>query len=160
MDLDLDILLPGDCLLYRPSSIFGRLIALKTWSQISHVEVFIGNKLNAASRDGIGVDLYDLRVDKLGYILRPNKSFNIHKSLDWFYKEAKGQEYDWKGILIFTLAVKQGNNQKMFCSEFATRFYRKGGLKIFSDNYNADRVAPSNFLLSPCFDMIYKDLDY
>jgi len=132
MDFDVSLLKSGDCLLYRPSNLFGKIISIKTWSHISHVEVYINNNKSVASRDGIGVDMYDLRTNNLGYILRPNLPLKINKALRWFNKEARGQKYDWKGILVFSLAVKQGNNQKMFCSEFATRFYRKGDFKPFS----------------------------
>jgi uncharacterized protein YycO len=159
MDLDSKILKPGDCLLYRASGFFGHLISLKTWSHFSHVEVYIGNNKSVASRDGIGVNEYTLRLENLGFILRPNRDFNIKKALKWFHDIAKGQRYDWKGILVFTLAAKQGSLDRMFCSEFATRFYRNGDFNPFNINYNADRIAPSNFLISPNFDEIWKDLD-
>ncbi len=159
MDLDIKILKPGDCLLYRPSSFFGYLIAIKTWNKVSHTEVYIGHGRSVASRDGIGVDEYPLRLDGLAYVLRPNQEFNLQKGLRWFYKYAKGQKYDWKGMLVFALAVRQGALDKMFCSECSTRLYRKCDLKPFSNNYNADRVAPATFLCSPTFDEIWRDGD-
>jgi len=157
MDLNTKILKPGDCLLYRPSSFFGWLIAIKTWNLVSHVEIYIGNKKSVASRDGIGVSDYPLRTNKLAYVLRPTHKWDINKSLEWFEEDAKGQKYDWKGILVFALAVKEGSWDKMFCSEFANRFYKNGGLYPFSATYNSDRVAPANFLCSPVFKQIWRD---
>jgi len=41
---------------------------------------------------------------------------------------------------------------RMMCSEFATRFYRAGGFEPFSMFEDADMVAPATFLVSPHFD--------
>lgn len=159
MDFDTKILKPGDCLLYRPSGFFGRIIAIKTWNRISHVEIYAGKGQSVASRDGIGIDIYPFRSKGLGYILRPTHKINMKKAMYWFYREARGQKYDWKGLLVFALAVKQGAMDRMFCSEFATRFYRKGKIRPFAENYNADMIAPANFLMSPSFHEIWKDVN-
>ena len=49
----------GDCLLYRATGLFGWLISIKTWSVVSHCEGYVGNGKAVASRDGVGVGLYD-----------------------------------------------------------------------------------------------------
>lgn len=153
----LPVLQPGDCLLYRPSSFFGWLIAVKTWNWVSHVEVYADNDRSVASRDGIGVNIYPFRNEQLTRILRPRWPFVFAEAMQWFYQEAQGQKYDWKGILVFTLAVRQGARDRMFCSEFSTRFYRAGEFHPFADDYDADRVAPANYLTSPAFDEIWTD---
>lgn len=153
------LLQPGDCLLYRPASFFGWLIAVKTWNKISHVEVFshrLGNvDWSYASRDGIGVNRYSFRTAQLSRVLRPNGLLNLNSAEGWFKIEARGQKYDWLGLLCFTLAVKQGSPNKMFCSEFATRWYRAAGFHPFADGYDADKIAPANFLVSPNFTEIW-----
>src|SRR3712207_7174694 len=44
-----------------------------------------------------------------------------------------GQKYDWFGLLAFTSARFQGQeNGRMFCSEFATRYLRAGNVDPFN----------------------------
>ena len=147
---------PGDCLLYRPNNLFGWLIAIKTWTRVSHVEVYAGGDTSVASRDGLGVNRYAVRMENLGCILRPHQPFSLLAGLAWF-DGVRGQKYDWLGLLCFTLAVNQGAKDRMFCSEFATRFYRKCGLTPFSLETDADTIAPAQFLQSPAFDMVWSD---
>jgi len=141
----------GDCLLYTPSGFFGWLIALKTWHKVSHVEVYIGDGFAVASRDGKGVGIYNYRPDGLAAVLRPSGFYYHDGAMKWF-STVNGQKYDWKGILVFALAVKQGAKDRMFCSEFATRFYRAGGLEPFHPDEDADHIAPFQFLTSGKFD--------
>jgi hypothetical protein len=147
---------PGDCLLYSPSDFFGLVIAIKTYNWISHVEVYAGDKTSVASRDGMGVNKYAYRSLQLAMVLRPNGPFNFGKAMGWFNSIAKGQKYDWKGLLCFTLAVKQGSKDRMFCSEFATNFYRAGGFEPFQPDYLADLVAPAQFRETAAFIKIWK----
>jgi len=151
---------PGDCLLYSPApkSVFGWLIAIKTWHAVSHCEVYIGEGMSVASRDGKGVDSYPVRWDNLSIIMRPKGEykFNLQAALKWFITEAKGQKYDWVGLLRFSWRsdfVKGGENNKQFCSEFATRFYRAGGLDPFNGE-DADAVPPYLFSISPVFSRV------
>lgn len=52
------LLKPGDCLLFSRTSLINRLIALKTWSQYTHVEVWLGAELarEVRRRAGLGMD--------------------------------------------------------------------------------------------------------
>src|SRR5438046_1516316 len=125
-----ELLQPGDCLLYQPDSFFGELIALKTWHRISHVEVYDRNSLSLASRDGIGVNLFALRASGLAKVLRPPASYDHARAFRWFIT-VRAQKYDWLGLLCFTLAIAQGAQDRMFCSEFATRLYRAGNFEPF-----------------------------
>ena len=138
---------PGDVLLYSGGSLFSRLIQMKTWSRYSHCEVYDGDGWSVASRDGIGVGRYPLRVDGLRVILRPVAKFDPIAARAWF-ATVDGQPYDWFGLLAFTSAKRQGrNNWKMFCSEFATRYLRAGGVDPFNQ-YDADGIAPGEFMKS------------
>lgn len=151
--IDLSKLRPGDCLLYsrtpflksRLGWFFGLVINVKTWSRFSHVEVYAGNGQSFASRDGQGVGLYPFRASELLKVRRPDPEKYTHsRSVRWF-ETVDGQKYDWLGLLCFTLAVERGSNGKMFCSEFATRWYRNAGLLVFNQEFNADRVSPAQF---------------
>ena len=112
--------------------------------------------MSYASRNGLGVNLYPLRRAQLTRVLRPKASLNMQNAENWF-KTVQGQKYDWMGLLVFSLAVKQGSRDKMFCSEFATRWYRYAETNPVSENYDADRVAPADFLKSPAFDWVWDD---
>lgn len=151
--MTVDQLRPGDCLLYRPNSFWGYAIAAKTWNFVSHCECFVGNGESVASRDGLGVSRYPLRTAGLYYVLRPNQPFDLAAALAWF-ATVNGQKYDWAGLARFVTWKRLGTdlNDKMFCSEFLTRFYRAGKFFPFSNFIDADCVAPASFLYSPFFD--------
>jgi hypothetical protein len=171
------VLRPFDTMIYRPRGFFGNLIALKTWNKTAaHVEVYIGDSQSVASRDGKGVHVYPNRFSELAWLLRVKphhrREFDEYKALSWLRTvdpktghSPLGQGYDWKGILVFTLAVKQGAVDKMFCSEFWTRFMRAGGLEPFQSHLDgtpttdADAVAPATILLSSKFDVILSPED-
>lgn len=149
-----DDLQPGDCLLYKAKGIFGWLISIKTWHAVSHCEVYVGSGLSVASRDGIGVNRYPVRLEGLITVLRPKEPFQIAQAMRWFWG-VQGQKYDWLGLLRFawrSKVVPDNLDNRMFCSEFATRFYRAGGLDPFNGG-DADAIAPFQFRLSPVFDV-------
>jgi hypothetical protein len=150
------MLKPGDTLLYFQQSAFDWLVALKTWNFVAHCEIYVGSGQSVASRQG-GVNLYPLRLDGLAYIRRPIMPFDFSSAMNWFSvpynprtgRGIEGQKYDYLGLLCFTLAVRQGSPHRMFCSEFATRWYRRAGLYVVAQDYDADRVAPAQLLQSP-----------
>lgn len=146
----------GDLLLYRPSTLFGWVIAVKTWARFSHVEVYIGNDHVFAART-TGVNRYNLRTDHLGAVLRPFCSPDMDRASAWFYSVAQGQKYDYLGLLCFTLAVRQGDPKKMFCSECVTRLFRNGGIDLVARHWDADRVAPANLLMIPLLELVWSD---
>src|SRR5712691_10513799 len=133
---------PGDLMAYKPSGFFGWLIRIKTWHSVSHVETYVGNEWSIASRDGKGVDKYPVRMEGLYGIYRPIAMLDLSKGLEWFERRARGQCYDWKGILGFTTIVPGGDRTKMFCSEFCTRLYRAMGVEPFQKGEDADKIAP------------------
>ena len=147
----LEAMLPGDCLVYRPTSLMGWIIAVKTWTRAAHVEGFLGRGWSVASRDGKGVNLYPVRLDGLCRVLRPKRPFDMPAAMRWFHSTAKGQKYDWLGLLCFTLAVRHGAKDRMFCSEFMTRWYRNGGFYPVAPWVDADHVAPAQLFQSPEF---------
>jgi cell wall-associated NlpC family hydrolase len=133
---------PLDCLLYRPKGVFGRIISVKTWHNISHVEVYAGDGMSFASRDGIGVDLYPWRNTELAYVLRPTVPVDATKAFA-YARSMKGTPYGWLDLLAFV-----GLNvdfKGIVCSAFATEIYRKGGWHIFPTDL-ANDVAPFEFI--------------
>lgn len=146
-------LCPGDCLLYESRGLIGLVIRIKTWHRATHCEVYVGGGETVASRgpqDGTGgVGRYSLREDGLAHILRPVLPFDMDTALRWF-ATVDGQRYDLWGLLRF-FTIGHGKQDRMFCSEFATRFYRAGGLEPFQADEDADLIAPGTFLVSPIF---------
>lgn len=151
----LDLLKPGDILLYRGERLLAKLIMIKTWSDVSHVETYIGAGQVFAARDE-GVHIFPFDNKYLRYVLRPFQRYDPLSAGLW-RTTVIGQRYDWTGLFIFYLAVAQGARDKMFCSEACTRDARAGGIEPFSPDYDADRVSPSHFLVSSSYYKIWVD---
>jgi hypothetical protein len=148
-------LLPGDTLVYGPKDLFGLITCVKTWSGACHVEIYAGNDLSFASRNGIGVNRYPLRLEQLIAVRRPRNPIHFEMGEAWFKTHAQGQKYDWLGLLCFTLAVKQGARNKMFCSEFWKRFYPHCGLDVMAPDWHADKTAPAQCLQTPALETVW-----
>ena len=153
---DQSIIEPGDSLLYYGESgpnHFGKqhagivdwMIAVKTSYWIAHIEIYTGSGMSVASRNGIGVNRYPLRLGGLMAVRRPRQGIDLFSAEKWFVGSARGQGYDFKGLLCFYLAVKRGSPTKMFCSEFALRWYRHAGFQPFNPDVDADRTGPCEF---------------
>lgn len=151
------LLLPGDILLYDRDGIFNKLIKWKRGEKYSHVEVFVGGTSTVASRNGVGVGKYELKLDGLAAIYRTSVPLALDKGLAWFNstdangkKLVDGQGYDWVGLLSFTFAKFQGReNHKMFCSEFVMRFMRACDVELFATDTDADAISPGLIPYSP-----------
>ncbi len=145
------LLLPGDLLLYDRVGIVSTLIKLKRGEKYSHCEVYEGGNKTLASRDGIGVRRFDLRLDGLAaiYRTRPEVPYFFSSGQVWF-TTVDGQGYDWFGLLNFWWAKFQGRaNNKMFCSEFIVRFFARCGVHLFSEETDADAISPGSLPYSP-----------
>lgn len=172
----LEAIQPGDALLYGGDGLFSRLIRVKTWSRFAHVEIYDGAGYSWASRNGVGVDRYEVRHDGLLAVLRLRSHlapgvpmpFDLEAARTWA-ASVRGQSYDWIGLLSFAVAEWQGReNQAQFCSEFGARWIRHGiggavgvpggdrvelarrGLDPWRGK-PADALAPSAFDHSPFF---------
>lgn len=166
MTFDRAILKPGDALLYygdapdfEPGTHAGFVdwsIAVKTGYWIVHIEIYRGAGVSLASRNGIGVNQYPLRTNGLVLVRRPESRLNLETAEAWFQNTARGQKYDFKGLLCFYLAVRQGSRNKMFCSEFALRWYRKASFEPFNPEVDADRTAPCEFWKCARFDTVWE----
>lgn len=142
---------PGDILLYSPSDWMGMLIAIKTWTMLSHVEVYAGRGMCFAARPQ-GVDLYRERIDKyLRFVRRPvmnGKSFDLQTALDTM-RPTMGQPYEICGLFSFYLPWMHRHRATRVCSPQATAFLRAGGCEIFNPDLDADDVSPAQFWQTP-----------
>lgn len=143
----------GDTLLYFDGSFVDRVIAIKTWSDVGHVEIYAGNGHSYASRNGIGVNVYPLRLDGLRYVLRPNRVFRFELGSIWFEKDAKGQPYNFRDLLQFCLIRTKGKG--MICSQFGAEFYKACLYPVFNPMCPSGTIAPAQFLQTPALDWIW-----
>ena len=97
---DFPELKPGDVLLYRSRSLVGWAIRFRTWSDVEHVEVYLGEGRSVASRNGIGVGKYPLRIDGLVRVFRPVENPDVIAGLLWF-ADVDGLPYAWTDLLRF-----------------------------------------------------------
>jgi len=150
MKIDPKKLLPGDLLLYSSDrSLLGWAIKVKTWSQYSHIEQFVGNSTSMGSR-AEGVGFYPLRTSGLALVLRPKVPFDIASGIYAMRTKYLGQKYDVWGLFRFYTIGKQSLD-KQFCSEVCTRLCRDEGMEPFDPSTDADLVAPGTFTYSPIF---------
>lgn len=149
---------PGDVLLYRSNGFVGWAIRTKSWSDVNHVETYLGDGLTAASRDFYGVNTYPIYEDtekrQLMYVLRPNVPFMFSEGLAW-HKKVIGQKYDLLGLFSSFFSSKGGSSTKQFCSEHAARFAKMAGYYPFGPTYDSDKVSPGMFLASPSYEVVY-----
>lgn len=161
-------LLPGDVFLFSRKSTFNLIISIKTWSRFTHVEVVCATATEphvgtAAARNGVGVGLYPLDLHGLALVLRPQSivgTWDQAKAMQWYQgNHIGGQAYDWIGLLNFTYArLASENNHAQFCSEFATRFLRAGGVDPFPEA-DADTISPRDFSITPALRVIWRSPD-
>jgi len=150
---DPSILKPGDFeLFFTEHDPVDTLIGIKTGMWIAHIEIDAGNGQSLASRNGIGVNIFPRRTSGLVCVRGPIEPFNFNAGLDWFNTKAKGQGYDWKGLATATALTTEGEEGKMFCSEFAVNFYRACGYNPCNPSQAAWRTYPRDMWLMGTFE--------
>ena len=137
----------GDILLYGDASLLSWLIRTRTWSDVSHVEVYAGDgKSMAARTDGVG--MYQLRLAGLRRVLRPVAPFDFNAGLSWFFKNADGKAYGWMDMWRFY--GRNVETKGWICSEFTDYFFQAAGLPLFNTDYPEGAVCPRDYeLLAP-----------
>ncbi len=156
MKFDPSLLKEGDAMLFYEPTLLDTLIAVKTSFWCAHIEIYDGDGQSVASRNGIGVNRYPVRLNGLIAVRRPKTCIDWQMGQEWFEKHARWQKYDFKGLMCFYLAVKQGSPHRMFCSEFALRRYRASCFQPFNPNQDADRTSPGLFWSSGTFESIWE----
>jgi hypothetical protein len=145
---------PGDVLLYGGSDIVSRLIQFRTWSDVSHVEIYAGGLRSIASRNGAGVGQYLFRADGLRYVLRPIAFVpeQFAQGMIWF-KSVDGQPYNWGDLLRFYLINVPTHG--FICSQFGAAFFTAAKAPLFSLDYYDGDICPSDFLVTPLLKRIW-----
>ena len=139
---DLPDLQPGDILLYGDNSLLSWAIRFRTWSDVSHIEIYAGNGHSLASR-AEGVNCYPLRTAGLRRIYRPKVEFNMQAGLRWFWANAAGTVYGWADLWRFYgIDVP---TKGLICSQFADLFFQNTGLPLFNLNYPEGAVCPGDY---------------
>jgi len=151
------LLQPGDCILYRPVDVFDWAVALKTWTRVSHVEVYAGDHCSVASRNGKGVGKYPVRLHDVAAVRRPGPGFDLAKALRWFDTYADGQKYGWRTLLSFVCLNSSPVEGHMICSEFAAEFYKAGDWPLFAADWPSYRTPPSLEVATPRLTTIWDD---
>jgi hypothetical protein len=145
---------PGDCLLYSSHGPFGWFIRLKTWSDVSHVEVYLGGGKAFASRSE-GVNVYEFKDKNLVYVLRPTGYIDLNLGNSWA-ETVRGRKYDWWGLLRF-FRLGKWNINKLFCSEAATCYYFASKFLAFASHFCPGDISPGMFLSSPVFTLVWEE---
>lgn len=137
---------PGDILLYGGGFI-GALIQFRTWSDVSHLEIYAGGGRSFASRaDGPGA--FPLRIAGLRRVIRPIAPFDFLKGVRWFEATADTLPYGYLDLFRFYLIDVP--TKGLICSEFADLFFQKCGLALFNTEYPEGDVCPRDFeLIAP-----------
>lgn len=146
----------GDVLLYFTKDIVDLMIAEKTGMEVGHVERYFMDGQSFASRNGVGVNQYPLRLEGLVCVRRPKGVLDIEKGIKWFNECAKGKAYDFKGLLTFTSFIKSGDPNDMFCSEFSLNFDRACGFEPFNPSQRADHTSPRDLWICGAYETIWK----
>jgi len=141
-----DDLLPSDILLYGTPDIVDGVIQTYTGSDVAHIEIYHGNGLSLASRNGIGVNAYPYRSDGLRYVRRLVCPFDRHKADAWFYAKAKGLPYGFAGLLTFVNVDIPCTG--LICSVFANLYLQNGDALLFADDYPVRKIDPRDFKLT------------
>lgn len=148
---------PGDVLLYGPSDPFGWLICIKTWTMLSHCEVYLGRGQALAARPE-GVNIYSERIDKyLKYVRRPIMhpgTFDKESA----YKSVMqmiGAPYEIAGLFSFYLPWMHRHRATRICSSVVTAFLRGGGCEPFNPSLDADDVSPAQLWQSGKLDTVW-----
>ena len=141
------VLKPGDSLLYSTPDITDFIIEFGTGGPVAHIEKYVGPMRSVASRNGLGVAEYPLRLDGLVAVLRP-AVFDLDAAMAWF-RTVNGDGYDWIGLTnAFTPGITEVPKH-LFCSAFGTLFDRAGGFNSFHPDCPADKIWPVEFLKVP-----------
>lgn len=153
----LKLLQPGDILFYSGTSWASWLIKLKTYSEWTHVAVYLGNGLQREFVEGVGPQVVPLRIKNLGMIKRRYGNWSKTRS-DEYWDTVKDQTYDYWGLILGFIARRQGReNKSMWCSEYITRDdrYAVDGQHLFADEVDADGVSPADVGRSPAAFVIW-----
>lgn len=133
----------GDICLYSTLDITDEVIEWKEGDNVAHIEIYIGNNVSWASRNGTGVNAYPFRFSGLKYVLSPVGTFNIDKATKWFNDGVKGLPYGF-GDILESINIK--NNLKgVDCSHFGSSLLEVAEVPLFNSWYPKNKITPRDF---------------
>jgi hypothetical protein len=141
--IDPTLLQPGDLLVFSRRGLFDWIIKVKTWSQATHTELYIGNNKTLAARNGQGAAMYGLDLTGLYMVLRPQQPFDLVAATSTFYANWNRKPYGW--LALFSFVLIDLHDMGVFCSELSTLLYRAGKFEPFRKWIEADKVAPADY---------------
>jgi hypothetical protein len=166
MTSPIPLLETGDVLLYgrKPRDFFGLVTRIVTDSPAVHVEMYRGDGMSYASRNGIGVNSYPVRMEQLIAVLRPISLTTLQlKALDhWFFLPYKdnpkygviGRPYGWLDLLEFACNTKF-RTDGWICSEFVANAFFQMDYHPFSLSFDYGLIDPGDFFKSPALHWIW-----
>jgi len=149
------VLLAGDVLLYRASSLAGYLVCIKTGSLFSHAEVAVSGDRAVAARLS-GTDIY--RVDMSGYlwcVRRPWKAIDATEALRAVADDL-GKPYPLSDFFYFFDPWLKHRYILRFCSVIVAHFLRAGGVCLFNPAQDLNLVTPDDLWKTPSLVTIWK----
>jgi len=172
----LQILVAGDLILTKSPDLVSKFIRYVTWSEQSHIAIYLGNELIIESQNGYGVRVVHINeyLDTPGVEIFVARVRNIRQDrifevLD-FSKEFIGRRYDLFGLVgILTKFMvrrigleslvnflgqnKTADPQKFWCSEFVAFCFSKIAVKFVE--HDITYITPNEMYESDVVDKIY-----
>jgi len=144
----------GDVLLYAPAwhNAVGLIIAVKTWTALSHAESYAGRGLSYGARIE-GVDVWPVRIDRyLRYIRRPvlppGRVFD--EDAAWrAIAPMLGKPYQVSGFGAFFAPWSRARRASRICSVLSAYHLRGGGCEVFNPDLEEADVAPAQLYQTP-----------
>ena len=138
----------GDVCLYSHKGFFDTLIRLKTWSRITHVEIYESEGFSLASRNNKGVNRYPF--DPTVFEVRRPKRMAFDRAAAWtWFKSVQGYPYGFKVLLDFYGFPIPKTYTGIICSQFADLFLQHCGCDCFPERYSAGKISPRDFDITP-----------
>jgi hypothetical protein len=145
----------GDILLYNTKwSFVDWAIRTRTWSDVAHIEISLGNGTSVASRNGIGVGKFLHRREGLVKIRRLVLPLDFGAAMNWFTTVDK-TNYGWTDL--FRFYGINVSTKGIICSTFADLWLKSGGIQSFAEDYPPEIVSPRDFETTTVAKTIYGD---
>lgn len=128
----------------RKRNPFSTLIRTITWSEWSHVEIVLPNRMliGANAPDGISINSIDHRLEKSSAAAYMTVECNADNAILWSYSQLN-KPYDWLGVIGLGINRDWQEDDAWFCSEFVGKALMVGGYSPY-DGYVIRRLTPQH----------------
>ena len=151
----------GDVLLYSPAWYHpvGLIIAVKTWTALSHAESYAGEGKSYGARLQ-GVNEYPTRIDKyLRFVRRPIMPPGTLFDADgayWAIHKLLGRPYDVTAFSKFFAPWNNSRSASRICSVLCTYHLRGGGCQPFNYQLEECDISPAQLWQTPMLETIWE----